>query len=64
MKKINLNKDIISFLNNSDIKTPCLVVDLELVKESFKVLSSAFSGSDIFYAVKANSAPEVLKTLN
>ena len=64
MKKINLYKDIISFLNNSHIKTPCLVVDLELVKESFKLLSSAFSGSDIFYAVKANSAPEVLRTLN
>ena len=53
MKKINLYKDIISFLNNSHIKTPCLVVDLELVEESFKLLSSAFSGSDIFYAVKA-----------
>jgi ornithine decarboxylase len=42
---------------------PCLVVDLDVVRENFNGFRSALPDSKIFYAVKANPAPEILKLL-
>src|SRR4029077_7168572 len=42
---------------------PCLVVDLEVVRDNYQNFSTALPDSRVFYAVKANPAPEVLALL-
>jgi len=42
---------------------PCLVVDLDVVRENFNTFARALPDSRVFYAVKANPAPEVLRLL-
>jgi len=46
-----------------DHETPFLVVDLDVVAERFQRLAAALPGVRIFYAVKANPAAPVLRTL-
>jgi ornithine decarboxylase len=46
-----------------DHETPFLVVDLDVVAERFRRLAEALPGVRIFYAVKANPAAPVLRTL-
>ena len=52
-----------SFLEDRRPDTPCLVVDLDVVARNYRDLARALPEADIFYAVKANPAKEVLKTL-
>src|SRR6478752_6947122 len=42
---------------------PCLVVDLDVVRENYRAFAKALPDSRIFYAVKANPAPELLASL-
>src|SRR3979409_656647 len=42
---------------------PCLVVDLDVVRDNYQTFSKALPDSRVFYAVKANPAPEVLSML-
>ena len=42
---------------------PCLVVDLEVVRDNYQTFAKALPDSRVFYAVKANPAPEVLSLL-
>jgi ornithine decarboxylase len=42
---------------------PCLVVDLDVVGENYRSFAKALPDSRIFYAVKANPAPELLALL-
>ena len=42
---------------------PCLVVDLDVVRDNFQSFCKALPDSSIFYAVKANPAPEILRLL-
>ena len=42
---------------------PCLVVDLEVVRDNYQNFAKALPDSRVFYAVKANPAPEVLALL-
>jgi ornithine decarboxylase len=42
---------------------PCLVVDLAVVRDNFQTFARALPDSRVFYAVKANPAPEVLSLL-
>ena len=42
---------------------PCLVVDTEVVRDNFNAFKKALPDSRIFYAVKANPAPEILRLL-
>src|SRR6202042_1851704 len=42
---------------------PCLVVDLEVVRDNYQVFAKALPDSRVFYAVKANPAPELLSLL-
>ena len=42
---------------------PCLVVDLDIVRENYLGFAKALPDSRVFYAVKANPAPEVLSLL-
>src|ERR1700761_7406125 len=42
---------------------PCLVVDLEVVRDNYQTFAKALPDTRVFYAVKANPAPEVLSLL-
>lgn len=43
--------------------TPCLVLDLAVVRDRYRTLTAALPTTRVLYAVKANPAPEVLATL-
>lgn len=51
------------FLAEKNPPTPCLVLDLDVVRASYECLKAALPQADIYYAVKANPAPEIIKTL-
>lgn len=51
------------FLEERRPDTPCLVVDLDVVARNYTDLARVLPQADIFYAVKANPAKEVLTTL-
>ena len=42
---------------------PCLVVDLDVVRENYQSFAKALPDSRVFYAIKANPEPAVLKLL-
>jgi ornithine decarboxylase len=42
---------------------PCLVVDLDVVRENYQTFARALPDSRVFYAIKANPEPAVLKLL-
>ncbi|MCA9835309.1 MAG: type III PLP-dependent enzyme [Trueperaceae bacterium] len=46
-----------------DKETPFLVVDTSLIAQSYDELTGFFPSSKIYYAVKANPAPEILSLL-
>ncbi len=45
------------------LETPFVVVDLDVVAERYDSLRVALPVADVFYAVKANPAPEILRML-
>jgi ornithine decarboxylase len=51
------------FLRTANPEGPCLVVDLEEVRQNYLAFERALPDSRIFYAVKANPAPEILAGL-
>ena len=51
------------FLRNRNDDGPCLVVDLDVVRENYLGFAKALPDTRVFYAVKANPAPEVLSLL-
>jgi len=51
------------FLKNRNQDGPCLVVDLDVVRENYQSFAKALPDTRVFYAVKANPAPEILKLL-
>ena len=56
-------KKITQFLAERRPQTPCLVIDLDVVADNYKKLRAAVPQAGIYYAVKANPAPEILKLL-
>ena len=54
---------ILDFLRDRQPEGPCLVVDLEVIADNYKAFKRAMPDTRVFYAVKANPAPEVLKLL-
>ncbi|MEQ8165972.1 MAG: type III PLP-dependent enzyme [Alphaproteobacteria bacterium] len=58
-----MTRKIDTFLATRRPATPCLVVDLDVVARNYRRLTALFPGAHIFYAVKANPAPEILVTL-
>ncbi|MDE2361886.1 MAG: type III PLP-dependent enzyme [Hyphomicrobiales bacterium] len=42
---------------------PCLVVDLDVVRDNYNAFAKALPDTRVFYAVKANPEPKVLKLL-
>jgi ornithine decarboxylase len=58
-----MTKKIARFLAERRPATPCLVVDLDLVADNYRELRQAVPEAAIYYAIKANPAPEVLALL-
>lgn len=54
---------IARFLAEQQPATPCLVLDLDVVEERYRSLAGALPSASIYYAVKANPAPEILALL-
>jgi ornithine decarboxylase len=51
------------FLRDRRPEGPCLVVDTEVVRDNYLAFAKAMPDSRVFYAVKANPAPEILALL-
>ncbi len=51
------------FLSAQRPQSPCVVVDLDIVREKYATLRAALPDACIFYAVKANPAAEVIAAL-
>lgn len=49
-----------AFLEQERRETPFLVVDLDVVRDRYRRLDAALPTTELFYAVKANPAPEIL----
>jgi ornithine decarboxylase len=57
------NKKVAKFLAERQPETPYLIVDLDVVGQAYKLLRRYMPLAKIFYAVKANPAPEVIGLL-
>jgi len=51
------------YLKENDVETPVLIMDLEAVEQNFRQLREYLPLARIFYAVKANPAPQVVDRL-
>ena len=51
------------FIADNRPATPCLVIDLGVVADNYNTLAANLPEADIYYAVKANPAPEILSLL-
>jgi ornithine decarboxylase len=58
-----MNPKIARFLSEHSPETPCLVVDLDAIAEAYDLLCRYLSVASIYYAVKANPAPEIVEML-
>jgi ornithine decarboxylase len=58
-----LTERIRKFLKRRREEGPCLVVDLEVIRENYLTFAKTLPDTRVFYAVKANPAPEILKLL-
>jgi ornithine decarboxylase len=54
---------ILEFLRNRREDGPCLVLDLEVVRENYLAFAKALPDTRVFYAVKANPDPRILELL-
>ncbi len=54
---------ILDFIATRRPDGPCLIVDLDVVRDNYRAFEKALPESRIFYAVKANPAPEILRLL-
>jgi ornithine decarboxylase len=61
--RVEMTARIREFLRQRQGEGPCLVVDLDVVRENYLTFSKALPDTKVFYAVKANPAPEILKLL-
>ena len=51
------------FLRSRRDDGPCMVLDLDVVRDNYDAFARALPDTRVFYAVKANPAPEVLRLL-
>ncbi|MFD1694930.1 type III PLP-dependent enzyme [Roseibium aestuarii] len=54
---------ILDFLRRRKSDGPCVVVDLDIVRENYAAFAGALPDTSVFYAAKANPAPEILNLL-
>jgi ornithine decarboxylase len=48
-------------VNNPNLVTPALVLDFEQISQTYNRFIDAFPGGQIFYAVKANANPDIMR---
>jgi ornithine decarboxylase len=58
-----MTQKIARFLADHQPATPCLVFDTDRMEANFRTLSAALPLARIYYAVKANPAPQILQRL-
>jgi ornithine decarboxylase len=58
-----MTERIREFLKTRADEGPCLVVDLDVIRDNYNTFAKALPDTRVFYAVKANPAPEVLSLL-
>jgi len=58
-----MSERIHEFLRRRTEDGPCLVVDLDVVRTNYRAFANALPDTRVFYAVKANPAPQVLALL-
>ncbi len=58
-----MTERIREFLRKRRDDGPCLVVDLDVIRDNYNAFAKALPDTRVFYAVKANPAPEVLALL-
>jgi ornithine decarboxylase len=58
-----MTERIREFLKHRSEPGPCLVVDLDVVRENYLAFARALPDTRVFYAVKANPSPEILQLL-
>jgi len=51
------------YLKNRKDEGPCLVLDIDVVRDNYLAFAKTLPDTRVYYAVKANPAPEVLKLL-
>lgn len=51
------------FIAENKLKTPYLIVDLDVVENNYRALRRTLPIAQVYYAVKANPAPEVVQRL-
>jgi len=54
---------IARFIEETQPPTPCLVVDLDVVGDNYRALNDALPDALVYYAIKANPAPQILELL-
>lgn len=54
---------IARFITQYQPKTPFVLIDLDVIADNFNTLRRTLPAAEIYYAVKANPAPEVLRHL-
>jgi ornithine decarboxylase len=62
-RKGGISDRMARFLRERQPATPCLVVDLEIVAESYRLLRTYLPLARVFYAVKANPADAIVAML-
>src|SRR4051812_31446249 len=58
-----MTERIREFLRARREEGPCLVLDIDVVRDNYMKFARALPNTRVFYAVKANPAPEVLRCL-
>ncbi|WP_417669413.1 type III PLP-dependent enzyme [Roseibium sp.] len=58
-----MSERILDFLRRRDADGPCVVVDLDIVRDNYETFAKALPDTSVYYAVKANPAPEILNLL-
>ena len=58
-----MTSKIARYLAANDVATPALVVDLDRVAANFSAIKAAMPHAAVYYAVKANPAPQILRQL-
>ncbi|MDC9701086.1 MAG: type III PLP-dependent enzyme [Alphaproteobacteria bacterium] len=58
-----MNDRFKKFLDVQQPESPCLLLDLDIVRLNYESFAESLPDTQVFYAVKANPAPEVLNLL-
>ncbi|MBV9858696.1 MAG: type III PLP-dependent enzyme [Alphaproteobacteria bacterium] len=58
-----MNQKIARFLAETSPETPCLVVDLDVIGQAYDLLRRYLPIARVYYAVKANPAPQIVRML-